>query len=146
SESDSDRARLRLRALRHPRFARALRSDSLADRLRSVLPAAVLLDLDGTLIDSESVHAEAIARYMQGCGVELDERERSFVIGHAWQEIFRELRVAERIGVDLVTMQAETERARRSMREEGIHFRVLDGARELVGTLIELEIPTAIVS
>ncbi|HLT38975.1 MAG TPA: HAD family phosphatase [Enhygromyxa sp.] len=111
-----------------------------------MLPAAVLLDLDGTLIDSESVHAEAIARYMQGCGVELDERERSFVIGHAWQEIFRELRVAERIGVDLVTMQAETERARRSMREEGIHFRVLDGARELVGTLIELEIPTAIVS
>ena len=52
-----------------------------------MLPAAVLLDLDGTLIDSESVHAEALARYMLGCGVELDERERSFVIGHAWQEI-----------------------------------------------------------
>src|SRR5690606_32935044 len=33
-ESDSDRARLRLRALRHPRFARALRSDSLADSSR----------------------------------------------------------------------------------------------------------------
>jgi beta-phosphoglucomutase-like phosphatase (HAD superfamily) len=111
-----------------------------------VLPAAVLLDLDGTLIDSESVHAEAIARYMHGCGFELDERERSFVIGHAWQEIYSELRVAERVGVDLVTMQAETERARRRMREEGIHFRVLDGARELVTTLVELEVPTAIVS
>jgi HAD superfamily hydrolase (TIGR01509 family) len=111
-----------------------------------VLPAAVLLDLDGTLVDSESVHAEAIARFMFGCGVELDERERAFVIGHAWQEIYAELRVAERLGVDLRTLQAETERARRRMREEGIHFRVLDGARELVATLVELEIPTAIVS
>jgi HAD superfamily hydrolase (TIGR01509 family) len=68
------------------------------------------------------------------------------VIGHAWQEIFAELRVAERVGLDLPGMQAETERARRRMRDEGIHFRVLDGARELVTTLVELEIPTAIVS
>jgi beta-phosphoglucomutase-like phosphatase (HAD superfamily) len=111
-----------------------------------VLPAAVLLDLDGTLVDSESVHAEAIARTMLDRGVDLDERERAFVIGHAWQEIYAELRVAERIGFDLATMQAETERARGRMREQGIHFRVLDGARELVVTLVELEIPTAIVS
>lgn len=111
-----------------------------------MLPGAVLLDLDGTLVDSESVHAEAIARTMLEHGVELDERERAFVIGHAWQEIYAELRVAERIGFDLPTMQAQTEGARRRMREEGIHFRVLDGARELVATLVELEIPTAIVS
>ena len=32
------------------------------------------------------------------------------------------------------------------MSEEGIHFRVLDGARELVATLVELEVPIAIVS
>lgn len=111
-----------------------------------MLPGAVLLDLDGTLVDSESVHAEAIARAMLERGVELDERERAFVIGHAWQEIYAELRVAERLGLDLPSMQAETERARRRMRDEGIHFRVLDGARELVTTLVELEIPTAIVS
>jgi HAD superfamily hydrolase (TIGR01509 family) len=111
-----------------------------------VLPGAVLLDLDGTLVDSESVHAEAIARTMLERGVELDERERAFVIGHAWQEIYAELRVAERLGFDLATMQVETEKARRRMRDEGIHFRVLDGARELVTTLVELEIPTAIVS
>jgi beta-phosphoglucomutase-like phosphatase (HAD superfamily) len=112
----------------------------------AVLPAAVLLDLDGTLVDSESVHAEAIARFMMARGVELDDRERAFVIGHAWQEIYAELRVGERVGVDLRTLQTETERARRGMREEGIHFRVLDGARELVATLVTLEIPTAIVS
>jgi HAD superfamily hydrolase (TIGR01509 family) len=111
-----------------------------------VLPAAVLLDLDGTLVDSESVHAEAIARYMQTRGVELDERERAFVIGHAWQEIYAELRVAERLGDDLLTLQAGTDQARAGMREEGITMRILDGAVELVTTLVELDIPTAIVS
>jgi len=111
-----------------------------------VLPAAVLLDLDGTLVDSESVHAEAIARYMQTRGVELDERERTFVIGHAWQEIYAELRVAERLGDDLAALQAGTVAARALLREEGIALRVLDGAVELVATLTTLEIPTAIVS
>jgi beta-phosphoglucomutase-like phosphatase (HAD superfamily) len=111
-----------------------------------VLPAAVLLDLDGTLVDSESVHAEAIARYMQSRGVALDERERSFVIGHAWQEIYAELRVAERLGDDLATLQAETVRARDLLRAEGIALRVLEGAQQLASTLAALRIPTAIVS
>ncbi len=106
----------------------------------------MLLDLDGTLVDSESVHAEAIARYMYARGVELDECERAFVIGHAWQEIYAELRVAERLGDDLAALQAGTDEARSRMREEGIGLRVLDGARELVTTLVDLAIPTAIVS
>jgi beta-phosphoglucomutase-like phosphatase (HAD superfamily) len=111
-----------------------------------VLPAAVLLDLDGTLVDSESVHAEAIARYMFSRGVELDEHERAFVIGHAWQEIYTELRVAERLGDDLGTMQIGTDHARARMREEGITLEVLAGAQELVTTLVGLSVPLAIVS
>lgn len=106
----------------------------------------MLLDLDGTLVDSESVHAEAIARYMLTRGVELDERERSFVIGHAWQEIYAELRVQERIGDDLAALQAGTVTARALLHEQGIALRVLEGAVELVTTLATLEIPTAIVS
>jgi beta-phosphoglucomutase-like phosphatase (HAD superfamily) len=111
-----------------------------------MLPAAVLLDMDGTLVDSESVYAEAIARYMASRGVELDERERSFVIGHAWQDIYTELRVAERISVDIVTMQTGAIAMREQMRAEGIDLTVLDGARELVATLTGLEIPIAVVS
>ncbi|KIG14927.1 putative hydrolase [Enhygromyxa salina] len=111
-----------------------------------MLPAAVLLDMDGTLVDSESVYAEAIARYMASRGVELDSRERSFVIGHAWQDIYTELRVAERVGVDLVTMQTGSIAMRGQMRAEGIELTVLDGARELVETLAELDVPTAVVS
>lgn len=111
-----------------------------------MLPAAVLLDMDGTLVDSEAVYAEAIARYMASRGIVLDEHERSFVIGHAWQDIYAELRVAERVGVDLVTMQRGAISMRVGMRAEGIELHVLDGARELVSTIASLDIPMAVVS
>lgn len=114
--------------------------------LGPMLPEAVLLDMDGTLVDSESVYAEAIVRYMASRGVDLDERERSFVIGHAWQDIYTELRVAERVDVDLVTMQTASIAMRGQMRAEGIELTVLDGARELVATLTALELPVAVVS
>lgn len=111
-----------------------------------MFPRAVLLDLDGTLVDSESIYSEAIARYLAGLGVELDAREREFVIGHAWQEIYAELRVAERASIDLATLQAGSVVARGELANEGRHIEVLAGARELVATLAQLEIPTAIVS
>lgn len=111
-----------------------------------MLPAAVLLDMDGTLVDSEAVYSEAIARFMASRGVELDERERNFVIGHAWQDIYTELRVAERVGIDLVTMQAGSIGMRASMRAEGIDLRVLDGARELAAMIAALGLPLAVVS
>jgi len=111
-----------------------------------VLPHAVLLDLDGTLVDSESFHAESIARYMASRGVTLDERERAFVIGHAWQEIHAELKVRERLGEDLLALQAGSTHAKIAMRKEGLGLQVLAGARELVDLLCELSIPIAIVS
>ena len=114
--------------------------------LAPMLPAAVLLDMDGTLVDSEAVYTEAIARYMASKGVELDAREREFVIGHAWQDIYTELRVAERLGLELPAMIEGTISMRGPMREEGIDLTILDGARELVATLTRLEIPVAVVS
>lgn len=111
-----------------------------------MLPHAVLLDLDGTLVDSEAFHAESIARYMASRGVELDERERAFVIGHAWQEIHAELRVRERLGDDLRALQAGSAHAKIGMRAEGMGLRVLEGARELVELVASLDIPLAIVS
>lgn len=119
---------------------------ALSGILGAMLPAAVLLDMDGTLVDSEAVYAEAIARYMAAQGIELTEHERTFVIGHAWQDIYAELRVRERLGVDLLTMQAGAIAMRQPMRAEGIDLHVLDGARELVATVAELDLPLAIVS
>ena len=118
--------------------------------LAPMLPAAVLLDMDGTLVDSEAVYTEAIARYMASKGVELDAREREFVIGHAWQDIYVELRVAERLGIELPAMIEGTISMRGPMREDGIDLTILDGARELVATLTRwlrtVPVPVHIVS
>ena len=111
-----------------------------------MLPQAVFLDMDGTLIDSESVYTEALVRFMASRGVELDEHERTFILGHAWPDIHAELRIEQRLGLDLTATQAEVTAMREPMRAEGIDFEVLEGARELVATLTRLEVPVMVVS
>lgn len=113
---------------------------------RAELPAALILDLDGTLIDAEPIHAEGIARLFQGHGIELDAGERAFVIGHAWQEIHAFVRAHERLGLDLEGLKSATIAAKERMFADGLCIPVLDGARELVALARALEIPTVIVS
>jgi HAD superfamily hydrolase (TIGR01509 family) len=116
-------------------------------QLCAVLPAALLLDLDGTLVDSEAFHAEGIARYMAGCGHILTDEEKFFVIGHAWQEIYEHLRVQERVGISLPDLQALSIEAKEQLEAEGHPgLEVLEGARELVALARSLEIPVCIVS
>lgn len=113
---------------------------------RADLPAALLLDLDGTLIDAEPIHAEGIARLFQAHGIDLDARERAFVIGHAWQEIHAFVRAEERLGLDLEALKSATIAAKERMFAAGVCIPVLEGARELVALARGLEIPTVIVS
>jgi HAD superfamily hydrolase (TIGR01509 family) len=51
------------------------------------VPEAVLFDLDGTLVDSERENIESVALAVRRWGAELTDAERSFVIGHSWNEI-----------------------------------------------------------
>jgi HAD superfamily hydrolase (TIGR01509 family) len=56
-------------------------------------PAAVLFDLDGTLVDSERESAEAIARVLErDLGLHMTPAQREFVIGHSWNDIHALLR------------------------------------------------------
>lgn len=110
------------------------------------LPRALLLDLDGTLIDSEAIHTEGLVRFCAARGVALTLHERLFVIGHAWQEIYAELRLHERLGVSLDEVIAGGVAAKEQMFAEGVAFRVLPGARELVALADDAGIPVAIVS
>ncbi len=110
------------------------------------LPAAILLDLDGTLIDAEPVHAEGIAKVFAEHGLELREHERAFVIGHAWQEIHRELRVEERLGFDVEALKGQVIAAKERMFAAGLTIPINKGAPELVRTAVALSIPTVIVS
>jgi HAD superfamily hydrolase (TIGR01509 family) len=112
-----------------------------------VLPAAILLDLDGTLVDSESFHADGIARYMADQGHVLTEAEKLFVIGHAWQEIYAHLKVQERVGISLEDLQALSIEAKEKLQAEGHPgLAVLEGGKELVALARELSIPVCIVS
>ncbi len=110
------------------------------------LPAAILLDLDGTLIDAEPVHAEGIAKVFAEHDLELGEHDRAFVIGHAWQEIHRELRVQERLGLDVEALKERVIAAKERMFAAGRTIPVNEGASELVRTAVALSIPTVIVS
>ena len=111
-----------------------------------MLPRALLLDLDGTLIDSEPFHAESIARFLASQGLELDGDERDFVIGHAWQDIHVQLRVQERLGMDLDTLRAGAIAVKPAILADGFKMTVLPGAVELVQLAEELGIPACIVS
>lgn len=109
-------------------------------------PRALLLDLDNTLIDSEAIHTEGLARFCAARGVALTDHERLFVIGHAWQEIYVELRLHERIGASLAEVIAGGIVEKERMFAAGLAMPVLPGARELVALAHAAGIPTAIVS
>ena len=109
-------------------------------------PDALLLDLDGTLIDSEALHTEGLVRFCAARGLALTERERLFVIGHAWQEIYAELRLGPRIGASMAEVIDGTIAAKDQMFADGQALPVLDGARELVALAHAADIPVAIVS
>jgi HAD superfamily hydrolase (TIGR01509 family) len=51
------------------------------------VPAAVLFDLDGTLVDSERENIESVVLACRRRGAELSEGERAFIVGHSWNEI-----------------------------------------------------------
>ncbi len=53
----------------------------------SAVPAAVLFDLDGTLVNSEPLNVESVVLAVRHLGRELDADDKQFVIGHSWNEI-----------------------------------------------------------
>ena len=61
--------------------------------------AAVLFDLDGTLVDSERANVESVVLACRALGVELSVDDQRFVVGHSWNEIYE--RIAVTYGVDI---------------------------------------------
>jgi HAD superfamily hydrolase (TIGR01509 family) len=55
--------------------------------------AAILFDLDGTLVDSERESAEAMARVLsRNLGLDVSTAHRDYVVGHSWNEIYARLK------------------------------------------------------
>jgi HAD superfamily hydrolase (TIGR01509 family) len=77
-------------------------------------PAAILFDLDGTLVDSERANVESVVLACRALGVELDEVERRFIVGHSWNEIHA--RIVAKSGLhigmeDLIARAVDQKRA-----------------------------------
>ncbi|WP_407319731.1 HAD family hydrolase [Isoptericola halotolerans] len=100
---------------------------------RSGQPAgAVLLDIDGTLVDSNYVQVEAWVRSFRDVGFEVDAWRVHRTVGMAGHQLVP--RVASLCGVDLPPGAADEVEQAHSRHEAASadRMRVFDGARELV--------------
>jgi HAD superfamily hydrolase (TIGR01509 family) len=95
--------------------------------------AAVLFDLDGTLVDSERETAEAMARALaRHQGIAITQDDRDFIIGRSWRAIHARIAAAY---PSLRWTLAELADAAADAREEVLAeagVTVLPGAREVV--------------
>jgi HAD superfamily hydrolase (TIGR01509 family) len=95
--------------------------------------AAVLFDLDGTLVDTERDNVESVVLALRRWHIELDGAERHFVVGHSWNEIYAMLRRRGlQVGMDEVIARAVEEK-RQLLAHKG--YQPLPGARDAVKRL-----------
>lgn len=107
-------------------------------------PAALIFDLDGTIVDSEPLNAAALEDFCRERGAPLADGESLFVIGRGWREIYRGLRLGERLGLELEAVIAGSAAMRE--RRFGESFPLLPGVRELLAAARAAGIPTGIVT
>ena len=69
-------------------------------------PAAILFDLDGTLVDSERENVESVVLAVRKLGAEITEAERAFVIGHSWNEIHALVTTNHKLPVSMAALIA----------------------------------------
>lgn len=108
------------------------------------LPAAVLWDMDGTLVDTERYWMAAEEELIESFGGSWTHEDALELVGSGLWEgaaFFQ----AKGVDLDLDTIvQRLTERVREQLREHGVPWR--PGARELLLALREASVPTALVT
>ncbi|MEV4178910.1 HAD family phosphatase [Nonomuraea sp. NPDC049709] len=104
--------------------------------MRSDLPEAVLLDLDGTLVDTEGLWWQAVAAVAGSLGRPLSPADAPYVHGRTIED------VAGFLGEPELTGRLTDAFADRVVRD----LTLMPGARQLLSDLSATAIPTALVS
>lgn len=108
------------------------------------LPAAVLWDMDGTLVDTEPYWMAAEVELLRSFGRSWDHEQAVELIGSG---LWDSAAVLQRAGADLPAdeiVSRLTDSVRASIRVEGLPWR--PGAREFLEALREASVPTALVT
>jgi HAD superfamily hydrolase (TIGR01509 family) len=109
--------------------------------------AALLLDLDGTLVDSERQTAEGMARALAaGQDIVIDQADRDFIIGRSWVAIDAHLRARyPRLAWTRAELIEATAAEREGVfAEQGLD--ILPGARETIDRFADGGVPLALVT
>lgn len=107
-------------------------------------PAALIFDLDGTIVNSEPLNAAALEDFCSERGAPLADGESAFVFGRGWREIYGVLRLGERLGLPIEAVVEGTAAARE--RRFGDELPLLPGVRELMLLARSAGIVTGIVT
>lgn len=107
-------------------------------------PHAVLLDMDGTLVDTETLWLRTVRETAAGLGHELGEEEMPFVLGRAVADTAAHLHQVSGTGRSEESVAGELDAAFLTAVER--ETEVLPGALELLDLLTDLDIPAALVS